>query len=124
MKLPHTVSGIVEHGSGDGRRLGFPTANVRLSEKLSLSFGVYAAWLTCNTGKHASVLHYGPRLVFGESHPLFEVHVLDTDLDLYGQEVSVELSHFVRSTRNFASLDELVAQMNLDKQTAKRLLNV
>ena len=55
------VKGTVIHGSGDGAKLGFPTANLSLSKPLQLPFGVYACVATINGKEYNGVLHFGPR---------------------------------------------------------------
>lgn len=124
MNLPLTVTGIVEHGNGDGTKLGFPTANLRLSQELKLSHGVYAAITHFNGLKYISVLHYGPRLVFNETNPLFEVHILNFSQNIYDEKLTVELTNFIRGSIKFNSLEELIDQMNKDKQKAFDLLNM
>lgn len=118
-----SLTGIVEQGNGDGRKLGFPTANLRLFAPLLLEHGVYAAWIEIDGKKHTSVLHYGPRLVFNETHPLFEVHILDFEENIYGKTATVTVTHFIRGTMNFDSLDALVEQMKKDKKQARDLLD-
>lgn len=124
MKLPHTVHGIVERGNGDGKTLGFPTANLRLDAPLNLEHGVYAARVLLHKEMLPSVLHFGPRLVFNETTPLFEVHILHPVPELYGVQLSVTLTHFIRKTMQFASLKDLVVQMEQDKRDAQALLKM
>lgn len=122
MKLPLTVTGIVEHGNGDGTKLGFPTANLRLSQNLDLEHGVYAAWIWVLGEKHKSALHYGPRLIFNEKNPLFEVHILDFNKTIYGDEMKVTIVQLLRGTQNFPSLESLIQQMKKDTQEARNIL--
>jgi riboflavin kinase / FMN adenylyltransferase len=124
MNLPLIVTGIVEHGNGDGRKLGFPTANLRIHQPIELEHGVYAATCEINHEVYKSVLHYGPRLVFNETNPLFEVHILDFSRDIYEKEITVTLTNFIRGSIKFNSLDELIEQMIADKKKAYELLNV
>lgn len=122
-KLPLTVTGIVEHGAGDGKKLGFPTANLKLEQGIDIPYGVYAAWTSVET-IYMSVLHYGPRLVFSETTPLFEVHILDFDQDIYGKTLSVTLTNQIRETIKFDSLEALIEQMTKDVASARKLLKM
>lgn len=124
MNLPLTVTGIVERGNRDGTKLGFPTANLRLDAPLNLEHGVYAARVLLKKEMLPSVLHFGPRLVFNETTPLFEVHILHPVPDLYGKRLRVTLTHFIRKTMQFASLKDLVVQMEQDKREAFALLEM
>lgn len=121
-RAPIMVTGKVVKGSGDGRKLGFPTANIQLSTPLNIDYGVYACTVMVGKRHLSGVLHFGPRVVYGEEKPLFEVHVFDFRGDLYAKTMTVEIRDFVRGTRNFSSLDALVHQMTRDAKKARRLL--
>lgn len=118
------IQAKVVTGSGDGKKLGFPTANLELKEPLEIEHGVYAAIVKINgeEKKHLAAVHYGPRKVFAETNPLLEVHILDFSEDIYGKQLTVELKQFVRPTENFASLELLKEQMRKDCAKARELL--
>ena len=118
------VKGTVIHGSGDGAKLGFPTANLSLSKPLQLPFGVYACVATINGKEYNGVLHFGPRAVFGETKPQFEVHLFDFTQKIYGETIAVEIRDFIRDTKPFTSLEALVAQIQKDCDQAKKLLKL
>lgn len=117
-----TVTGIVEEGHGDGKKLGFPTANLLLDNPCTLEYGVYAAWTTVDGNTYKSVLHYGPRLIFKEQNPLFEVHLIDFNADLYSKKMTVKITDFLRGTQFFENVEDLVTQMEKDKQKAIEVL--
>ncbi len=117
------ASGPVVRGAGDGKKLGFPTANIALDSSLDLDYGVYACVITVDGKKHKAILHYGPRLVFGEEKPLFEVHIFDFKKTIYGTHVSVEIKDFIRKTMHFSSLKDMVQQIKLDCVEAKKILS-
>lgn len=122
--LPITVTGTVVHGNKDGRKLGFPTANLRLASPLTIPHGVYAARVYWNDQHYLGIVHYGPRSVFGETHELFEVHIFNFSQEIYDDQLTATLEHFQRPTCNFDSLDALVAQIHQDCATAKNLLKI
>jgi len=108
-------SGRVTRGSGDGTKIGFPTANILPNIDISgLKFGVYACDIYIEKKPYKGVAHYGPRAVFGETKPQFEVHILDFDEDIYGELVEVNLGEYIRDTMKFDSLDELKNQISED----------
>jgi riboflavin kinase/FMN adenylyltransferase len=121
---PFAIRGTVQHGDKVGRTIGFPTANLALDTYLRPRFGVYAV-----TGRVIGqdrilqgAANIGVRPQFDPPKELLEPHFFDFSGDLYGQEIEVAFHHFLRPEGKFASLDELVAQMNKDCDRARQLL--
>jgi len=144
---PYSLTGVVVHGDGRGRTLGFATANVSVGagDKLLPREGVYAAlgFATANVSVGAGdkllpregvyavraafrthlgegLLHVGPRPTFRGSPPSIELHVLDFDGDLYGEQVRVEFLTRLRDVQPFASTAELVEQMKRDREATRK----
>jgi len=117
---PYTLSGRVLPGQGRGRTLGIPTINVgEYSErKLLPPDGVYAAYVEWAGGRSPGMLNQGPRPTFGEVRRSVEVHLFGVDADLYGQWVRVEWVERLRDVQRFASVDELVQQLQRDRAMA------
>lgn len=110
-------------GDRRGRELGFPTANLRLGSDCRLRHGIYAVRLRRGDGSdHAGVASFGRRPTFGDGEPLLEVHLLDFAGDLYGERVTVTFVDWIRPERRFDSVDALVAEMNKDREGARRTL--
>lgn len=122
LKKENIITGIVVKGHGDGKKLGFPTANISLSSPIDLPYGVYACTTEIDNKVYKGVLHYGPRLVFDETIPQFEVHIFHFKKNLYGKELSVEVGTFIRKTKNFANKQALVAQIKRDCEEAKKVI--
>lgn len=108
------LKGIVIHGSGDGHKIGFPTANIQIEHLPKIQYGVYACQLRIADSQYLGVMHFGPRMIFNERHPQFEVHILDFDRDIYDQNVEVIVLQFIRDTIKFDSFDELITQIKAD----------
>jgi len=121
---PYSVRGLVERGDGRGRTLGFPTANLRVlaSDKLIPPEGIYAVRAVLRRGTYPGALHLGPRPTFRGSPPTIEVHLMDFDGDLYGEEVRVDFVQRLRGVRPFATASDLVDQMREDVALARRVL--
>jgi riboflavin kinase/FMN adenylyltransferase len=119
----YTVRGTVEHGQGrGGRLLGFPTANLRLVDELYPAGGVYACWATHNLVTRPAVANIGTNPTFGEQALSVEVHILDFDQDLYGDDLRVQFVQRLRSERKFDGPRELVAQITRDCDLARTIL--
>jgi riboflavin kinase/FMN adenylyltransferase len=114
-------SGKVTRGSGDGTKIGFPTANILPNIDISgLKFGVYACDIYIEKKPYKGVAHYGPRAVFGETKPQFEVHILDFNQDIYDKSVEVFLGKYIRETLKFNSLIDLKKQIEEDIKSISR----
>ena len=122
---PYSVRGIVVRGDGRGRHLGFPTANLKVgnADKLMPPSGIYAVRGVLRTGTYQGALHLGPRPTFKGSPPTVELHLLDFDDDLYGEEVRVDFVQLLREVRPFDSVAALVAQMRADVEAARGVLD-
>ncbi|MDT8367743.1 MAG: bifunctional riboflavin kinase/FAD synthetase [Longimicrobiales bacterium] len=122
---PYSVRGVVVRGDGRGRRMGFPTANLTGlgADKLLPAPGVYAvrAWTRAQAALPGA-LHLGPRPTFPGASASVEVHLLDTELDLYGERLRVDFISRVRGVESFDSVEALVAQMGRDVADVREIL--
>ncbi|MBI3385717.1 EamA family transporter [Candidatus Gottesmanbacteria bacterium] len=117
-----TIAGRIVTGHGDGKRLGFPTANIALAVPLVLPYGVYACRVMLEGKKYKGVLHWGPRIIFGETTPQCEVYIFDFAKNIYGREIEVEIIGFIRPSKNFSSPSRMVSQIRKDCIDARKLL--
>ncbi len=118
---PYSVSGVVAHGAGRGRLLGFRTLNVAVPSprKLLPPEGVYAVRVQTPTGAFAGMVNLGQRPTFGESDITLEAHLFDADGDWYGSRVRVDFIARLRDTKKFSGPDELMQQLVRDEQMAR-----
>ena len=118
---PYSIRGVVVRGDGRGRGLGFPTANLRVSErdKLIPPQGIYAVKGVLKTGSYTGALHLGPRPTFKGSPPTIELHLLDFDRDIYGEEVRIDFVEHLRPIEPFANVAALVEQIRADVDAAR-----
>lgn len=121
---PYCVRGLVIRGDGRGRKLGFPTANlfVPVNGKLIPPAGVYAVRGCLKRGVFDGAIHIGPRPTFTGSRPTIELHLLDFDEEIYGEEVRVEFIRHLREVRPFSSASALVEQLRFDVEAARAAL--
>lgn len=116
---PYTLAGPVVPGAGRGRKLGFPTANIQFSQDLVPLPGVYIVDAEVGGALHRAVASVGFSPTFGENSLGLEVHVIDFDGDLYGQEVCVHFRDRIRDERKFKTVAELVRQIGKDVRYAR-----
>lgn len=121
---PYSIRGVVVRGDGRGRGLGFPTANLRVAErdKLVPPPGIYAVRGVLRTGTYTGALHLGPRPTFKGSPPTIELHLLDFDADIYGEEVRVDFIERLRGVEPFTTVEALVAQIRKDVEAARAVV--
>jgi riboflavin kinase / FMN adenylyltransferase len=123
---PYSISGQIIEGRKLGRKLGFPTANIKPSSEYKLipSNGVYAVEVKLEGKNLKGMLSIGSNPTVNEDLRLrsIEVNILDFNEDLYGKGISVIFRKRLRDEKKFGSLDELIAQMELDKLETLRLL--
>lgn len=118
-----TVWGTVVHGDGRGSQLGYPTANLALEQNVLVpAAGVYAVRVTVNSTQRDGVLYIGSRSTFAAASPSVEVHLFDTDEELYGLELEVHMLRHLRDDRHFETPEALKAQIERDIHAAQAIL--
>lgn len=112
------IKGKVINGFHIGRKIGFPTANIEVdADKLIPKNGVYCV----KALGHIGMMNIGfrPTLDNGPLRSL-EVHLLDFNGDLYGDEIKIEFLHFLREEQKFENIDQLQQQLKLDEKECRR----
>jgi riboflavin kinase / FMN adenylyltransferase len=121
---PYRMLGRVVHGNELGRKLGFPTANLRLMRRKPPVQGVMAVRVFgIEPEPLKAVASLGTRPTVDGKDMLLEVHVFDFGGDLYGKEIEVEFVAKLRDEIKFDSLDALTAQMQSDAALAREILS-
>jgi riboflavin kinase/FMN adenylyltransferase len=122
---PYQVEAMVEVGDQRGHSLGFPTANMAIwLEKLIPTAGVYACTATVRGKTYGAVTNIGVRPTF-ETQPVsprVETHLLDFDLDIYGESLQLAFLSRLRDEQRFDSVNSLVSQLHQDVQQARTVL--
>jgi riboflavin kinase/FMN adenylyltransferase len=119
---PWFVNGEVIHGDKRGRELGFPTANLRLDASCGLRHGIYAVRVNVDGRRYDGVASFGRRPMFDTGAVLLEVFLFDFSGDLYGRKIDVAFIGWLREEAAFASVGDLVRQMQEDAQGARQIL--
>lgn len=123
---PYTILGSVEHGEHIGTKLGFPTANIVVSDPCQLipAAGAYAVKIRMENSvewKHG-MMNIGMRPTFDGQHQTIEVHVFRLKENLYGQQLQVAVVERLRGEQRFDSIEALKEQLRQDALEAERIL--
>lgn len=115
---PYTLSGTVIHGRQQGRRIGFPTANLLCDTGLMIpKGGIYCATTSFDQKRYISMINIGFNPTFNHrSEVSVESHLLDFDGDLYGKRIDLSLYHRVRDEQKFSDVSQLIDRMKLDRK--------
>jgi riboflavin kinase/FMN adenylyltransferase len=121
---PYSMTGRVVQGNQLGRKLGFPTANLRTGRRRVPVAGIFAVRVHgVAADPLPGVASLGTRpTIAGGGEMLLEAHLFDFAGDLYGREIGVEFVSKLRDEEHFANLDALVVQINRDAADARRIL--
>ena len=100
-----------------GRQIGFPTANIKVvdSHKLVPANGVYAVRVLVRDKECKGMLNIGVRPTIDGIEKTIEVHIIDFNEDVYGEELTILFDDWIREEQKFEGLDALKAQLEKDK---------
>lgn len=117
------IGGHVVRGQQLGRKLGYPTANLRLGSRTSPVEGIFAVRVHgVGDAPHPGVASLGVRPTVNGKEPLLEAHLFDFAGDLYGRRIQVEFVEKLRDEEKFADLDAMVKQIDRDAEQARAIL--
>ncbi|WP_341896248.1 bifunctional riboflavin kinase/FAD synthetase [Ferrovibrio terrae] len=119
---PWEILGVVEHGDKRGRELGFPTANVALTDFQVPKFGIYAVRAVLDGELHDGVASLGIRPTFDQTDVKLEVYLFDFSGDLYGRSMRVEFHAFLRPELKYEGPEPLKRQIAADVEAARAVM--
>ena len=119
----YTILGMVTRGDNLGKKIGFPTANLSAHSEQFPPNGVYLAkaWIRGVSYHGVINLGYRPTVSSGKSERVLEIHLLDFNRDIYGEDVEVQFVSYLRPEKKFDNVDALARQIALDVQQAREL---
>lgn len=126
LTYPYTFVGKVIGGYKNGRKIGFPTANMWFEnkEKIIPAVGVYAVQVYVKGHSYKGMMNIGYRPTFSADDQLsMEVHIIDFDADIYDQTIKIECIYRIRNEKKFNGVAELIEQLQKDKETVQQLLS-
>lgn len=111
----YTLKGQVINGKKLGHKLGYPTANMELSDSFLIpKCGVYASKTKIKDKKYLSVTSIGNNPTFNEKEIKIENHILNFNKNIYGEEIEIEIIERIRDEKKFNNLEELKKQIEKD----------
>ena len=126
MGRPYKFSGRVVKGRGLGQKIGWPTANLQVDGRKFLPcLGVYAAvaWDNKNKDPFPAIMNLGPQPTVDPCSPsAVEVHLLNKEIDLLGQELTIQPIKKLRDQKRFENIEALGNQIGLDAEIALKYL--
>jgi riboflavin kinase/FMN adenylyltransferase len=120
---PFSLSGRVIPGIQAGRSLGFPTANLHVTEQVLPADGIYAGYAIIDGTRHPAAITLGVAPTFAEHPYAIEAHLLDVTDNFYDKPMTLEFVQHIRPQQQFESTDVLVTQIQRDIQTIRTILS-
>jgi len=123
---PYLLTGTIETGSQIGRKIGFPTANIRPIDPLKLipANGVYAVLLNLNGRLEKGMMNIGTKPTINNAqHLTIEVHIFNFNEDIYHQKIDVAFVERIRDEKKFPDIEHLKSQLENDKRNISEILD-
>ncbi len=116
--------GEVFHGNKIGRKIGYPTANLKSTdeEKIALGDGIYAVYTEVEGNSYKGMMSIGFRPTINGKTRVTEVNIFNFDKDIYGQSIRVIVKKYLRAEVKYNNLEELTLQLHKDKEESLRFL--
>ena len=120
---PFSMSGLVITGDGRGRKLGFPTANLKTDNHITIpKDGIYATLAHVDNDIYYSATSIGVNPTFGNNSRTVETYLIKFDGNLYGKQIKLEFTKRIRGQQSFDSANTLKLQMEKDVQSTAEIL--
>lgn len=118
----YELKGKVTHGKKAGRKIGFPTVNIKVPEvKILPRKGVYMGELNLKNKSYISAINVGQSPTLGGSERIIEAYILDFEGDLYGEEIKIKFKKFLRESKKFKKIESLKMQIEEDVRKIKEV---
>jgi len=117
---PWCIEGKVIKGSQRGRKIGFPTCNIKLRSYIKPKTGVYSVWVQFNNLKKRGIANIGYRPTFNGKSLLLEVNIFGIKKNLYNKILKISFINFIRPEKKFKNINQLKYQIKKDIISAKK----
>ena len=120
-----SIDGNIVKGKSIGKKIGFPTANIKVEEnyKILPQNGVYFVSCKITNIQKFGMMNIGFNPTFGNKQLTIEVNIFDFNQDVYGENIRIEFIKFIRNEIKFKNIDELIRQIGIDRETCKSYMN-
>jgi riboflavin kinase/FMN adenylyltransferase len=117
-----SIEGIVQKGRQQGKKIGFPTCNIDISDYVIAMPGVYAVNVKQKNSNKSlkAIANLGYRPTFNQKKILLEAHIFNFSGNLYNKYLSIEFTKFIRKEKKFKNVNQLKKQIQSDLKVAKR----
>jgi riboflavin kinase / FMN adenylyltransferase len=121
----YCLNGTVVGGNQLGRKIGFPTANIKIDSPLKLvpAEGSYAVRVIHDNNHYEGMLNIGTRPTVNGGNQTIEVNIFDFDKQIYGDEIRIKMVRLIRKENKFENLELLKEQLVLDRELSKNMLS-
>ncbi len=111
-----TFKGVVVHGRGEGKKIGFPTANIKVLEPEGFfpEFGVYIVKVFLKDKEYKGLLAAGSAKTFKIKKPSLEAYIVGLKEDIYDENLKIDLIEKIRDIKKFKTVKELKEQIKKD----------
>jgi len=118
------LTGRVIKGKSNGKKLGYPTSNLKIDNnwKLLPNDGVYAVIVEYDSKKFLGMMNIGFNPTFRSENRNIEVHMLDFDKEIYGEELQVSVVKKIREEKKFDSIEKLKERLQIDENNVRQLM--
>lgn len=113
----YQTTGLIVHGEARGRKLGFPTINIKTPELEWLpGIGIYAVKVKVVDDWYEGMASIGRNITFGDARPItVEINILDFKREIYGERVTISWYSYLRGEEKFSTVANLIVQLNKDE---------
>ena len=124
LSRPFNLSGKIIKGDELGRKIGYPTANLKIFEKYKLKpqNGVYLTRTKLKKQTYFGMMNIGIRPTISAKNNQIETHLFDFNGNLYGHEMTLEILEKIREEKKFKSIEKLKIQLDIDKKHCQKLI--
>ena len=124
LNRPFNLSGKIIKGDELGRKIGYPTANLKIFEKYKLKpqNGVYLTRTKLNKQTYFGMMNIGIRPTISAKNNQIETHLFNFNGNLYGHEMTLEILEKIRVEKKFESIEKLKIQLDIDKKHCQKLI--
>jgi riboflavin kinase/FMN adenylyltransferase len=126
LERPFYLEGVVIKGAGRGKKIGFPTANIQVSQDLIIpQKGVYITRTVYKGMTYQSVTNIGNNPTFKDGHQIhIETNLFDFNMDIYGETLEIQFLYKLRDEKKFPTVNDLINQIKADVDSAKEYLSI